>query len=232
MQIVPGVYLVNGFPYGLHQNGYLVRAGDATIMIDSGDLGGESFDTVQRNCQRWGVDLSQVSHLLVTHAHYDHSSHASRSRQMGAKIVASRDSAEAMAAGDERCIGYAVNREFEPCETDIVVEDGQILEIGEIAIRCIAAPGHANSLMVFEIVLNDERLWFVGDLIIVGPEYQTVQLGWAGGPDYDPPTYLETLRKLKDLECDTLLPGHGPPGIGLGKQLIEKAYTKAMLELR
>lgn len=59
-----------------------------------------------------------------------------------------------------------------------------------------------------------------------------MQLGWAGGPDYDRQTYLETLRKLAHMKLDTLLPGHGPPAIGIGKQVIEKAYTRAMVEWR
>jgi len=28
MQIIPNVYLVNGFPYSRHQNGYVVKTGD------------------------------------------------------------------------------------------------------------------------------------------------------------------------------------------------------------
>ncbi len=232
MQIVPGVYLVNGFPYGRHQNGYLVRAAGATIMIDSGHMAEDSFDALGPNCKRWGIDLSEVTHLLVTHAHFDHSSHAARFRRMGARIVASRDAAEAMASGDDRCIGYAMHRTFERCETDVVVEDGQALEIADLAIRCIAAPGHTNGLMIFETVLNDERLWFCGDLVEVGPEGGTLELGWAGGPGYHRPTYLETLRRLAHMELDTLLPGHGPPAVGRGKQLIEQAYTKAMVEWR
>lgn len=232
MQIVPGVYLINGFPYGLRQNGYLIRSGDATFAIDSGDLHGESFQAVVRACARWGVKLEEVTHLLVTHAHFDHSSHAARFRRLGARIVASEDTAEAMSLGDERCIGYAVGGRFEPCDTDIVVRDEQVLDIGGVAVRCIGAPGHARGLMVFEIVLNGERLWFCGDLVEVGPECQSVQLGWAGGPDYDRPTYLKTLRKLVGMECGSLLSGHGPPGLGIGKRLIEMAYTKAMLEWR
>ena len=39
MQVVPGVYLVNGFPYRVHQNTYVIRAGDALVLVDSGDLG-------------------------------------------------------------------------------------------------------------------------------------------------------------------------------------------------
>lgn len=232
MQILPGVYLVNGFPYGRHQNGYLIRTEAATILIDSGDLTDDTFGDVRRNCARWDIDLAQVSHLLVTHAHFDHSSHAARLRETGTKIVASRDTADAMAAGDDRCIGYAVHRKYEPCETDMVVEEGQTLEISGLSLRCIAAPGHAKGLMVYEWILDGERLWFCGDLVEVGPECKSVKPGWSGGPDYDRRTYLETLRNLARLELDTLLPGHGPPAIGIGKRLIEQAYTQAMIEWR
>jgi len=232
MQIVPGVYLINGFPYGRHQNGYLVRAGDAAFAIDSGDLEDESFDTVVAGCARWGFRIEDVSHLLVTHAHFDHSSHAARFRRAGAKIVASEDTAEAISLGDDRCIGYAMGKEFEPCQVDVIVRDGQELEIGGVCVRCIAAPGHARGLMVYEIVLNGERLWFCGDLVEIGAECRSLQLGWTGGPDYDRATYLETLRKLKDMECDSLLAGHGPPALGFGRRLIERAYTQAMIAWR
>lgn len=230
MQILPGVYLANGFPYGRHQNGYLLKTSSGLIAIDSGDMEEQSFDTVERACRLWGFDLSDVSHLFVTHAHFDHSSHAARFRSMGTAIVASQDTADAMAAGDDRCIGYAMGREFEPCRTDVIIRDEETVDVGCIAVRGIAAPGHARGLMVFEVILADKRLWFCGDLIEVGPECATLQLGWPGGPDYDRPVYLETLRRLARMECDTLLPGHGPPGIGLGRRLIQMAYTRAMVE--
>ena len=38
MQIIPNVYLVNGFPYGQHQNSYVVKTDHAAVMIDSGEM--------------------------------------------------------------------------------------------------------------------------------------------------------------------------------------------------
>ena len=232
MQIVPNVYLVNGFPYGQHQNSYVVRLGDEVVMIDSGDLGTDSIELVRANCARWGIDLADLAYLLITHAHYDHSSHAAQLQRLGVKIVADRDAADAMAAGDDRCIGYAVQRPFEPCKIDRIAGEGDELAVGNGAIRCIAAPGHANSCMIYEIALDGQRLWFVGDVVIPGPECRSAQLGWNGGPDHDRPTYLETLRRLCHLDCDCLFAGHGPPAIGNGKRLVEMAYTKAMMEWR
>jgi glyoxylase-like metal-dependent hydrolase (beta-lactamase superfamily II) len=232
VQILPNVYLVQGFCYGRHQNSYAVRTDDGPFLVDSGDLGDDSFPDLIEGCRRWGIELGDLTHMLITHAHFDHSSHAARLRAMGAKIVASPDTAEAMAAGDDRCIGYAVNQVFEPCETDIVVCDGEELAIDGVAVRCIAAPGHDAGLTIYEMQLGGETVWFCGDLIQIGHACETIELGWAGGPSYDKPTYVETLRRLAHMDCDTLLAGHGPPAIGFGKRLVEQAYTKAMLELR
>jgi len=50
MQILPGVYLVNGSPYGRHQNGYLIHSAGASVLIDSGDLqDAETLPEVEQN---------------------------------------------------------------------------------------------------------------------------------------------------------------------------------------
>ena len=71
MQIIPGVYLVNGFPYSQHQNSYVVRDGDLTVLVDSGDLRTDTFPLVRGNAARWGIDLTQLDYMLITHAHFD-----------------------------------------------------------------------------------------------------------------------------------------------------------------
>ncbi len=232
MQIIPDVYLVNGFPYGQHQNGYLIRLGETYALIDSGDLEHPTLGLVLENCARWGIRPGQISHLLITHAHFDHSSHAAALQRRGVTLVSSQDAAAALASGDDRCVGYAVHGHFEPCQVDVVVADGDKLTLGETTVRCIAAPGHADSCVIYEIDLRGERLWFVGDVVLTGAECQSVELGWNGGPDYNRATYVETLRRLAHMDCDHLFPGHGPAGIGLGHKLVEEAYTKAMMTLR
>ena len=199
----------------------LVLADGRTILIDT---------PPELRLAAVACGLKRVDAILYTHSHFDHASHAARIRRLGAKVVANQDGAEALASGDDRCIGYAVERAFEPCDVDRVVSDGDELEIGGSRIRCIEAPGHANSCVVYEVVMDGRRLWFTGDVVLTGPECQSVELGWEGGPDYDRPTYLETLQRLRRMDCDCVFPGHGPPCIGNGKRLIEMAYTKAMTE--
>jgi len=234
MQILPGVYLINGSPYGRHQNGYLVHRDGATLLIDSGDL--EDADTlpeVERNAARWGFRLEDASHLLVTHAHFDHASHAAALQRRGIQVVASPETAEAMAAGDERCIGYAVQRVFEPCRADVVLRDGEELAVGRLRMRCLATPGHADGLVVYEIILDGERVWFTSDLFEAMHAHRWISLPWTGAPDFDRAKYIQSLARLLKLPpCDHLLSGHGPTGIGRGRRLLEMAYTEALLKWR
>ena len=157
MQVLPGVYQVNGSPYGRHQNGYRIHRDGATLLIDSGDLAEDTFEEAQRNVARWGLHPKQVTHLLLTHAHFDHASHAARWQRGGVRIVASPETAEAIAVGDECCIGYEVQRTFEPCEADEVIRNGETLRVDDLSVRAIAAPGHAAGLLIYEIVLDGER---------------------------------------------------------------------------
>jgi len=227
MQILPDIYLVNGFPYSQHQNAYLLKLGDKIVMIDSGDLATNTFDVVKESCAIWGITLDQVDYLLLTHSHFDHASHASRLQKLGAKIIANQDCAEALASGDERCIGYAVgNRDFETCEVDQVISNDEIINIGGQDIRCIEAPGHAKSCVIYELIINGQRLWFSGDQMEIGPECKSLTLCWEGGRDYDRPTYIKTLERLSQMPCDSLFPGHGPPCLATGKKMLEMAYEK------
>ena len=138
-----------------------------------------------------------------------------------------------MAAGDERCIGYAVQRWFEPCQADVIVNDGDDFVVDGLRVRCLAAPGHCQGLLVYEIVLNHERLWFTGDLLVATHAHAWVELPWTGAPDFDRKAYVESLgRLLQQPPCDHLLPGHGPAALGGGRRLLEMAYTEALLKWR
>src|SRR5262245_24654785 len=206
MQILPGVYLINGSPYGRHQNGYLIHSAGAIVLIDSGDLhDAETLPEVERNAACWGFDLEQASHLLVTHAHFDHASHAAKLQRRGLKIVCSPETAAALTAADERCIGYAVQRTFEPCQADIVVHDSEELTLNGLRVRCLSAPGHCEGLMVYEIVLQGERLWFTSDLLIAQRAHSWVELPWAGAPDFEGyPANGPPQNPIYPMECQRL----------------------------
>ncbi len=233
MQVLPGVYQVNGSPYGRHQNGYLIHRDGTTILIDSGDMEAPTLPEVERNLARWGVKVEDVSHFFVTHAHFDHASHAAELQRRGVRVVASAKTAEVLAAGDERCIGYAVQRVFEPCQADEIIHEGQAFTVGGLSLNAIAVPGHCEDMVMFETVLDGERLWFSGDLFEALHAHRLVELPYTGAPDFCRTTYIASLRRVLRLPvCDYALPGHGPVAIGRAGRLVEMAYNKALMSWR
>jgi metallo-beta-lactamase class B len=233
MQVLPGIYQVNGSPYGHTQNNYLIQCDGATVLIDSGDLTVPTLPDIEKNMARWGVKMEDVSHLFITHAHFDHASHAAELQRRGIKIVASPQTAEAIASGDERCIGYAVQRTFEPCQVDILLNDQEELKVANLSIRAIAAPGHANGFLIYELLLKGERLWFTSDLFEAVNAHTDIILPWTGSPDFDKSIYIQSLKRLLTLPpCDHLFPGHGPVAIGNAGRLIQMAYREALAKWR
>ena len=188
---------------------------------------------VERNMARWGVRGEDVTHLFVTHAHFDHASHAAEWQRRGVKVIASPQSAEAMAIGDERCIGYAVQRVFEPCQVDEVMQDSQTFRVGSLQIHSIAAPGHCNDMVVFETTVNEELVWFTGDLFEAVHAHRLISLPYTGAPDFDRLAYIASLKRLLTLpRPDHVLPGHGPVAIGRAGRLVEMAYNEALMSWR
>lgn len=234
MQLLPGVYLINGSPYGRHQNGYLVHTQGAIVLIDSGDLkDAETLPEIERNVARWGFRLEQASHLFITHAHFDHASHAAELQRRGVKLVASPETAEAMAAGDARCVGYAVQRTFEPCQVDALLHDGEEFVVQGLHLRAWSAPGHCNGLLVYEIICNNERVWFTSDIVEPHHAHRGVNLPWTGALDFNRSLYLKSLARLLTLpRCEHLFPGHGPAAIGDGQRLLQMAYVEALTKWR
>ena len=84
---------------------------------------------------------------------------------------------------------------------DRVPADGDELVIEEVAITAVHTPGHASNHVCYLHVGNN---WlFTGDHVIDG---STVVIN---PPDGNMKQYIESLRKVKALQCAALAPGHG-----------------------
>ena len=130
MRITPNVYLLSGFAYGLHPNAYGVTIpGDEEhmILIDTG-LAEPDRMMIEKNRAFWGLDKRKISHVLLTHSHFDHSGNALYYYEQGAKIVMSEADAIAVASGNSRTIDYAYAEKFPACPVDIRVKDGEVLD--------------------------------------------------------------------------------------------------------
>jgi glyoxylase-like metal-dependent hydrolase (beta-lactamase superfamily II) len=126
--------------------------------------------------------------ILATHTHPDHSP--------GARILAEITGATVL--GRPAPEGRHQDDTFEP---HVFLNDGEVLETDEFVLEAVHTPGHASNHLCF---LHAASNWlFTGDHVIDG---STVVIN---PPDGNMKQYIESLRRVRRLECDALAPGHG-----------------------
>lgn len=148
----------------------------------------------------------RVSHILVTHAHVDHSPLArSLSDVTGAPVLAYGDAGAGRSAvmqqldGDGLAGGgEGVDASFVP---DICLADDEVLTGDGWQLQAIWTPGHFGNHLCF--ALGD--VVFTGDLV----------MGWASSlvspPDGDLGDFMASCRRLLARNDSLYLPGHGAP---------------------
>lgn len=126
--------------------------------------------------------------ILATHTHPDHSP--------GVSLLAEKTGAEVL--GLPAPDGDHQDKSFRPTR---VLQDEDSLDTDEFVLEAIHTPGHASNHLCFRHAATN---WIVtGDHVIDG---STVVIN---PPDGNMSHYLDSLRKVKALEPDALLPGHG-----------------------
>ncbi|WP_204114622.1 MBL fold metallo-hydrolase [Shimia biformata] len=182
-------------------NTYLVGQGDIAV-IDPGPDDPAHLQAILAVLRpgEW------ISHILVTHAHLDHSPLARPlADHTGAPILAfgdafsgrsavMQDLAERGLAGG----GEGVDAGFTP---DQRLAHGDRVQVGDVTLTALHTPGHFGNHLAF--AMGD--ICFTGDLV----------MGWASSlvspPDGDLTDFMASCRMLRDGDWTVFHAGHGAP---------------------
>lgn len=146
-KIAGNVYYVGDKQVCVH----LIDSGDGLILIDSGfpHTVFMLFDSIWR----LGFRPEDVKYILHSHGHYDHfGASAVFKRLYGTKLCISRVDYEMLARCPQAaCLKHCeiVTPMLEVPEFDILLEDGDVLELGNVKIRSVLYPGHTPGNMGF-----------------------------------------------------------------------------------
>lgn len=152
---------------------YLLRHGGATVVVDGGNplavaqdarrhWGGladvfEVHMTAAQHCaaqlQRHGVDPAEVTHIVQTHLHIDHTGALGHFPE-ATVVVHARELDAARAAGDPLRSGY-VRADYDRPELRWQTLDGDTDLFGDGVVRLLETPGHAAGHMSLLIELPD-----------------------------------------------------------------------------
>jgi len=184
--------------------------GTCTYVIGTGDVAVVDPGPIHQGHLRAILDGlapgERITHILVTHAHLDHSPGArALSDATGAPIYAfgppeagrsdvMRDLAARGVAGG----GEGVDHGFAP---DQRLGNGETLAHGDWAVTALHTPGHFCNHLCFAI----------GDAVLSGD----LIMGWSSTlispPDGDLSDYYRSLAQIEALRPRILYPGHGAP---------------------
>jgi hydroxyacylglutathione hydrolase len=233
LQLAEKIHLVGSGSFGFDLTDaydchiYLLDGGNELGLIDTG-AGMGAAQTVA-NIRRAAFDPAGVRHILCTHAHGDHAGGAARLRSLlpNAELAVSRDVARFVREGDEvgtsvaaaKAIGvYPDDYRLEPCTVERELGEGDRIVIGDLTLECIGTPGHAAGHLSFLLDHAGCRYLFAGDAVFHGG---TILL--QNTRDCSLQATIASLRSMRGLSIDALLPGHFTYSLREGQRHIEKA---------
>jgi glyoxylase-like metal-dependent hydrolase (beta-lactamase superfamily II) len=170
-----------GFMTGPGTNTYIVGVQRVAVI----DPGPHDLVHIERIVEAVG---SRLTAILATHTHPDHSPAAATLAHFTGAEVLGRP---APAHGRQ-------DATFAPTH---VLNDGDVVRIGDMRLRAIHTPGHASNHLCY--LLEGAGLLFSGDHIMQG---STVVIG---PPDGDMQQYLQSLERLQGELVARIAPGHG-----------------------
>lgn len=230
-EIAPGVYHIKAS----RSNIYLIK-GKTLILIDTG-MKGDGVSVLDA-IHMLGHRPSEVSHILITHGHIDHTgSLAQLKRETGAQVVAGADDRDFIegrrktaAMGREGFGGkifkialYLMETIFfryEPVSVDTALTDDTVLNLHDTTVWALATPGHSPGS--FSFYLHDAKILFTGDALTGDPSLRLPPR--PGCADYA--QALASVEKIASLSVDICCFGHGVPLRGSADKLIGKLLKK------
>jgi len=205
-------------------NVYLLRLNSANILIDAATVPGQS--AIKSNIKECGVEPRDLSALILTHSHYDHT-HAAHQWQDAYAVPTYLNSVGAafLKKGDFRLVGHQSldpGYVFKPFRVDHACEDAQRFEIGCSRVTSLHMPGHTPDSTLFVVEYDGMRVGFCGDITFSPPPGSSGEIGWLSLLWLsDLSLYQKSLDSFLSVDLDVLLPGHGHPLVG--KPSIQRA---------
>ena len=239
MRLTDDVSIVGGGNTGFNLSApldchiYLINGGNGELALVDAGMGGTYGQTEQiiEHIQRDGYDPNRITTLVLTHYHADHSGGTWDwgTRLPNLRVIGSPLTARVMQDGDEAAIslpearaGGMYPQDYTltkwPCEPDLI--DSRVFQFGKLTITPFDTPGHCAGHVSLLIEGGELRYFIGGDLIFYGGTIVAQNIHDCSIQEYS----ASVARMVKDVEFDSLLPGHYTISMQDGKRHLEKAH--------
>ncbi len=190
---------------------YVLDTGDGLALIDTGPA--STLPALQAGLHQLGASLEAVRHILLTHIHLDHAGAAGTLlarlpearvyvHSRGASHLQSPERLMASAAqiyGDQMQSLWGEMRPIAAAQMT-VLEGGEALMLGRLAVRPLYTPGHAVHHLAFHIGAD----LFVGDVGGIRLEPHQSPRPPTPPPDIDLGAWASSIALLRGVQADTI----------------------------
>jgi len=187
-------------------NVYLIYEGSEWVLIDIGYE--EDVDEVVELIRELDFPFSQCKTLIATHADVDHIQGLAKTKQILRTTVSAHPlAAEPLQTGDRiktfaQIDAQGIDMAMPPVEVETLIDDGDVIEVGNLKLEVWLTPGHTDSQLSFRM----GKYLFSGDNI-----YRD---GCIGAIDAhhgsDLKAFIGSLTRIRESDVEWLLPSHGP----------------------
>lgn len=195
-QIFDNVYYVGTE----HVSSYVITTPGGLVLIDT--TSADAVDGLLDNVRKLGFDPSEIEYVFITHPHNDHYGGAARIKEVtGATIGMSDEDWEFLEHLERRADRpeYQWTTNSAPAR-DRVIEDGEVIMLGDSAFRFYVTPGHTPGSLSMEYIVSDGA-----------QHYRALTpggLGFSYGPEWNE-AYINSFERLREMgNWDVVLSNH------------------------
>jgi len=200
--VLTGVALIVGD--GLCSNIYSIGQNKATL-IDTGV--GNRLNPVLPQLEELGIYPENIDKIIITHAHHDHA--------MGVfPLLRVIDANVYIHEKDTEHIATSLGDKL------VKVQAGDIIDTELWPLEVLWTPGHTEGGVC--LVNRKEKILFSGDTVFPDGYY-----GRYDGESGSLSKMISSLEKLKNMDFEVMLPGHGSPVFVDANSHILRSYTQA-----
>ena len=193
--ITPSRLIGNLYFVGIHHaSTHIIDTGEGLILIDPGYE--ETFHIVLNNIWKVGLNPEDIKYIVLTHGHLDHTGATNR-------LLEITDATTFLGKYDlEKVQSYMT--------PDVLLEDGDVITLGNTSMRFVHTPGHTPGTMsLFFNITDGEKTYKAG--MFGGAGHNTLVKAYLEKYNISRDvrnTFRESILKIRDEDVEVFVGNH------------------------
>lgn len=187
---------------------FLITSDAGHVLINTGLA--DSTSLIRENMSSLGYRLEDVEILLTMQAHWDHTAAMSEIKQIAdAEVWATAKDARVLEDGGFSDAHFGGEVTFEPVAVERILEEGDVIELGDIKLTVYEHPGHTEGSSSYSMQISEGGVEYdvvIANMGTINPGKKLEVEPTYPGVSED---FASTYRRQKQMDVDVWVSAHG-----------------------